>query len=336
MTRSPPDWRGLPGYDRRVAAVTPLPYATAAGAGFNTENSPTAWGYEIATAQWNGIGPKRDPMPGVQKLRWDPRRRSLDVVWATDAVALNNILTYSDGSKLVYGTGLAVGTDVYHFYALDWATGRVVLDLPLGDGDEFIDGGNQLTVLADRSLVYGSGDAGLVHITAGRPTDPQPSPDAEVSRLRVVPNPARGQIRVVFEIDRPGQVELTLRDARGRQVAVIADGTYGTGRQVATTSHGRAPLRDLHRALADGPAVHGPAVRSRPVAPRPARAPPRWRGASASGGAGGGPVRGRRGRTRRRTGRQNRTPSTSRPSWKSSVSRTVAPALRAAADTWAP
>ena len=234
----PDDWAGLDGYDRRVAAVTPLPYATAEGDGFNVENSPTAWGYEVATAQWNGIAPKEDPVPGVQKLRWSPQTRTLDVVWATDAVALNNILTYSDGSGLVYGTGLAVGTDVYHFYALDWATGAVVLDLALGDGDEFIDGGNQLTMLGDRSMVYGSGSAGLVHVVASAPTDPEPDPDpdARVSRLRVSPNPAQGQIRVDFEIDRPGQVELTLRDVRGREVVRIADAVYPTGPQTVTAS----------------------------------------------------------------------------------------------------
>ena len=60
----PSDWAGLPGLRPPAsAAVTPLPYATAQGDGFNIENSPTAWGYEIATAQWNGIGPTEDPRP---------------------------------------------------------------------------------------------------------------------------------------------------------------------------------------------------------------------------------------------------------------------------------
>ena len=240
----PADWPGLPGEDRRIAAITPLPYATAEGRGFNTENSPTAWGYEIAAAQWNGIGPTEDPVPGVQKLRWSPETRTLDVVWATDEVALNNILTYSDGSGLVYGTGLAVNSDVYHFYALDWATGRVVTDLPLGDGDEYIDGGNQLTLLDDRSLAYGSGAAGLVHITpvpaggasTGGAVNVEPSPDARATALRVFPNPTDGVVRVAFEVDAPAAVELTLRDLRGREVAVVARAAFPAGRHEATAS----------------------------------------------------------------------------------------------------
>lgn len=223
----PADWQGLPGYDRRVAAVTPAAFATGEGDGYNTENSPTAWGYEIAFAQWNGIDPGPESVPGVQKFRWSPQTRTLDLAWANGDIALNNILTYSDGSGLVYGTGRQDG--VYRFWALDWASGEVRIEQELGTGSEFVDGGNQLTVLPDRSLAYGSGEAGVVRIAPASAVNSEPSPDAEGSRLRVLPNPARGQIRVRFGVARDANVRLTLRTVLGREVSVLADRAFARG-----------------------------------------------------------------------------------------------------------
>jgi hypothetical protein len=157
----PADWAGLPGYDRRVAAVTPLPYSTHEGEGFTAENSPTAWGYDIAIAQYNGFSPGPNPVPGVQKLTWNPEARTLDVVWATDAVNFNNVMTYSIGSNLVYGTGRRDG--VYHFWGLDWNTGDIALEVPLGDSDDYLDQGNQVTIAEDQTILYGSA-TGIVRL----------------------------------------------------------------------------------------------------------------------------------------------------------------------------
>ena len=221
----PADWTGLSGVDRRVAGIAAAPFATAEGRGFNTECSPTAWGYDIAFAQWGGIDPE-DPLPGVQKFRWDPADRTLDLVWATDQATMNNVLTYSDGSGLVYGTGLADG--VYTFYALDWQTGEIALERPLGPDRAYLDGGNQVVVLSDRSVVYGSGEGGLVRI------GPEGSvvatePEAEVGTLEVFPNPTVDRLTVRFGLDRPGRARVTVRTLLGREVAVLADGPFGAG-----------------------------------------------------------------------------------------------------------
>jgi hypothetical protein len=157
----PPGWRALPGLDRRVAAVTPLPYSTPDGAGFTMENSPTASGWEFAGAQWNGFKPGCNPLPGVQKLRWDPAARTLRLAWRTDAMNLNGVLTHSLGSGLVYSTGRR--DCVYRLYGLDWATGDVVLDVPLGNDARYLDQGNQIVPAADRSLVFGTA-RGLVRV----------------------------------------------------------------------------------------------------------------------------------------------------------------------------
>jgi hypothetical protein len=160
----PTDWAGLPGHDRRIAAVTPLPYSTPEGEGFTAENSPTAWGYDIAIAQYNGFQPPCNPLNGVQKLRWNPADRTLQVVWATDAVNFNNVLTYSNGSNLVYGSGRR--NCVYYFWGLDWQTGKIQLEVPLGDSSNFLDQGNQVSISDDRRMVFGS-SRGIVRL---RPT----------------------------------------------------------------------------------------------------------------------------------------------------------------------
>ncbi len=157
----PANWRGLPDYDRRVAGVRALPYSSPDGDGFTMENSPTAYGWEFAGAQWNGFKPACDPVPGVQKLRWDPQTRRLEQAWANDRINMNGVLTYAAGSGLVYSSGRR--DCVYRIYGLDWRTGEVVLDVPMGNNDRYLDQGNQIVPTADRSLLFGSKD-GLVRI----------------------------------------------------------------------------------------------------------------------------------------------------------------------------
>jgi hypothetical protein len=166
----PADWPGLPGHDRQIAAILPLPLSTPDGAGFSMENSPAAWCDGIVCAQWNGLSPSCDPVPGVQKLRWDAARRELTLAWSNAAVAINGVLTIAAGSRLVYGsgrsrngTGNARNDCQYRYRGLDWDSGHVMLDVPLGDDRRFTDQGNQNTLAADRSIVYGS-TGGLVRI----------------------------------------------------------------------------------------------------------------------------------------------------------------------------
>jgi len=157
----PADWQGIEGYDRRIAAVATIPYSTPDGDGVTAENSPPVWGYDIAIAQYNGFRPECDPVKGVQKFRWNPQTRSLDLVWATDKVNLNNVMTYSEGSNLLYGSGRR--DCVYHFWGLNWDTGDVELEIPLGDSPDYLDQGNQVTINDDRMTFFGS-STGIVRI----------------------------------------------------------------------------------------------------------------------------------------------------------------------------
>jgi hypothetical protein len=158
----PAGWPGLPGHDRQIAAILPLPLSTPEGNGFTMENSPAAWGDGIVCAQWNGLFPACDSVPGVQKMRWDAARRELTLAWSNAEVAINGVLTIAAGSRLVYGSGRNRNCE-YRYRALDWDSGKLVLDVPLGDERRFVDQGNQNTLTADRSVIYGSA-GGLVRI----------------------------------------------------------------------------------------------------------------------------------------------------------------------------
>jgi hypothetical protein len=157
----PADWNGLPGQDRRVAAILPLPHSTPDGDGFSMENSPTAAGWELAAAQWSGFQPSCNPPVGVQKWRWDTGSRRMSLVWSNDRIAMNGVLTYAAGSGLVYQSGRR--DCIYRLYALDWRSGEIMLDIPMGDDERFLDQGNQIVPTADRSLLFGS-KKGLVRI----------------------------------------------------------------------------------------------------------------------------------------------------------------------------
>jgi hypothetical protein len=52
----------------------------------------------------------------------------------------------------------------------------------------------------------------------------------------VQPNPSRGPIQFGYQLPRDAQVHLGIVDVQGREVAVIASGTVGAGRHVATWS----------------------------------------------------------------------------------------------------
>jgi hypothetical protein len=151
----PADWRGLPGYDRRVASVLPLPYSTWAGNGFSAENSPPVAGYDIAVAQYAGFQPRCLSPRGVQMARWNPVENRLGLLWTNSEVQFNNVMTISWGSNLLYGVGRGERCN-YVYRGLDRQSGRVAFSLPLGTSRNFLDQGNSHALNDDRSIIFGT------------------------------------------------------------------------------------------------------------------------------------------------------------------------------------
>ena len=211
--------------DVRFADSLRLPAAVAGNNTFQSiENSPTAFGYEVAVAQFNGfLGYDCDNLKGVQKVRWDTTARRLELAWANRDVNLNGVLTYSHGSGLVYSSGKEADCN-YYLYGLDWATGEVRLRQLLGPegsftDDPYYDAGNGLVVMEDGTLYY-SGGASLVAVDPQRATSVREARPA-VAELTVGPNPTRGRARVTIpEHLRDARATLRVTDTSGRVVRV--------------------------------------------------------------------------------------------------------------------
>jgi hypothetical protein len=161
----PPDWRGINGYDRRVAAVLQLPYSTWAGNGFTAENSPPVAGYDIAVAQYAGFQPRCAVPRGVQMARWEPTQNRMKLLWTNPKVQFNNVMTISWGSNLVYGVGRGEQCN-YVYRGLDRQSGRIAFSIPLGTSRNFLDQGNSHALNDDRSIIFGTSN-GMVRM---RPT----------------------------------------------------------------------------------------------------------------------------------------------------------------------
>ena len=56
----------------------------------------------------------------------------------------------------------------------------------------------------------------------------------EFALSRVTPNPSNGPTRIDFAVARPASVRVSVVDAQGRTIAVVADGLYRPGRYQAT------------------------------------------------------------------------------------------------------
>ena len=67
-----------------------------------------------------------------------------------------------------------------------------------------------------------------------RGVDAEGGPDVPFALDAPFPNPARGPVRLAYEVAAPGPVRLAVFDALGREVAVLADGPAAVGRHTAT------------------------------------------------------------------------------------------------------
>lgn len=197
----PPNWTGLPGMDIRFADSIQIPFAQSTGNLFKPiENSPTAYGYDIAIAQYNGffaypcVNAK-----GVQKFRWDTVSNQFNLQWATDSINMNGVLSYSAGSNLLYGSGKENDCN-YYYYGLNWDNGNLELRILLGaegnfPDDPFFDQGNN-NIIAEDGSIYFSGSRSLVKLERIQTPSSIENNLNSIKQLILFPNPTNDLIYI--------------------------------------------------------------------------------------------------------------------------------------------
>ncbi len=235
----PQGWTGIPGQPLHFAGSIAIPSARSFSNLFQSiENSPTAYGYEVAIAQFNGfLGYGCDNLKGVQKFRWNTEEDKFELLWVNDEVNINGVLCYAVGSGLLYGSGKEEDC-VYYYYGLDWESGETRMRLPLGregtfPDDPFYDQGvNQ--IIDEEGSIYYSGSRSLVKIertSIGTPTSEPNRPGP-----RVYPNPVGNTLQ--------------LDNTRGEvDDAVLYRVSGGVARRFSGSSAGRFDFRGLRKGI---------------------------------------------------------------------------------------
>ena len=119
--------------------------------------------------------------------------------------------------------------------------------IPLAPIDAGPDGLSLASVLLDgqplasfdpdaRTITLPAGASGIVAatFTNPRPVRTEAAPLAVLALHAPAPNPARGSVRLSATLDLPSDVRLSVHDALGREVAVVARGPWAAGRQSVT------------------------------------------------------------------------------------------------------
>jgi len=145
----PNDWKGLPGYDRRVAGVTDVSFVEGVKASTHIENSPVVKGYGIFSTAESPSQPVGDQgsvlkqfvaeglsasLTGTEavggvKWEWNPQSRKLQLAWRTPLKLALSICTPSV-NDLMYCVGRRDGK--FTLEGLNWKTGASAVHYNLG------------------------------------------------------------------------------------------------------------------------------------------------------------------------------------------------------------
>jgi hypothetical protein len=194
----PANWTALPGKDVRVAGIVNLPGFAYTGNNLQSvENSICANGYDMACAQFNGFNYSCTPVKGVAKCLWDTLANTFSLAWLNTTINMNNALTYSSQSNLVYGNGKASDCN-YRFYGLDWNTGNVVIDKILGSTPNFNDQGCNISISDDSTLVEPS-EKGFFQIKYFKKPSAISVKEHHLTatKFNIFPNPATRILKIV-------------------------------------------------------------------------------------------------------------------------------------------
>ncbi|MDD5176623.1 MAG: hypothetical protein PHQ05_09405 [Sterolibacterium sp.] len=151
----PDDWKGIPGYDRRIAGVAPANFAGAKRAITRIENSPTTRDYGIFVANEQPselLPPQGDAVKtflvqtipggmngteavGAIKWVWDPKNRVLKEAWNKPYKLTGGMCTVSTVNNILYCISRLNGK--FNLEGYDWDTGKSKVRYELANSFKF-------------------------------------------------------------------------------------------------------------------------------------------------------------------------------------------------------
>ncbi|MET0988612.1 MAG: hypothetical protein ABW034_24740 [Steroidobacteraceae bacterium] len=153
----PSNWKGLPGYDRRVAGVTPIVFGVSPNESIQVENAAVVYGYGAFFNNFDNsfltqFMPKakkaaeREDTSGVvhlpgkvsaggSRIDWDPKNRTLKTVWKNQTNFVNTVCTVSSGSNMVYCWGMR--DRQWTLEGVDWKSGASAVHYTLGPSKRY-------------------------------------------------------------------------------------------------------------------------------------------------------------------------------------------------------
>jgi hypothetical protein len=184
--RIPEDWKGLPGFDRRVAGITPIHFGVAKDERIQVENSIIIYGYgafinntELAQPlpmpaqsnrgkQWLADSfymhvPGYEPLGGTQ-IRWDPKTRELKTAWQSQLNFMSSICQISGPTDILYCWGSR--NREWTLEGVDWNTGKSAFHYTLGKSNKYNPFGGPVIIAPNGAIDCGCpGGLGLVRVT---------------------------------------------------------------------------------------------------------------------------------------------------------------------------
>ena len=179
----PDDWKGLPGFDRRVAGITKVKFGIAKDEQPQIENGLVVYGYGAFIDNSNPVGhlpdmgsrmkqylaeswymhvPGHEPLGGT-KIEWDPQARVLKTAWSTQANFVSSICTISGATELLYCWGSR--NREWTLEGVDWKTGKSAFHYPLGKSQRYNVYGGPIIIAPNGAVDCGcTGGLGMVRI----------------------------------------------------------------------------------------------------------------------------------------------------------------------------
>ncbi len=181
--RIPDDWKGITGYDRRVAGVTRVKFGVYQDEQPQIENGLVVYGYGafldetrpkqqlkdrgspamqwISEAYYNGV-PGHGALGGT-KIEWDPQARELRTAWSSPTNFGASICTISAATEILYCWGNR--NRDWTLEGVDWNSGKTAFTYTLGKSHRYSVAGGTVTVAPNGAVDCGCvGGLGIARV----------------------------------------------------------------------------------------------------------------------------------------------------------------------------